>query len=294
MRPTPFYIHGIGGLKVSGRQSLSGATICLHGGPGGSCLSLYPFFPEERILGDWYFADLPNHGRSAGTDGDWSPETCIARLMAFADTLDGPLRVAGLSWGANVALTWAVTHPERVEAMLGISGAGDLAAIIAHQSSVIPTMPRAVLECMARAEHAQGQEARYLANHIYLETLEVWMAGNPGLAVYREKTLEFCPDSEANAGYMAHWLQPHLTGNQTRSALRALDRAGIPTLLIWGQDDRMGDAPCAMGHYAEGTHAELVQMPGAGHCPFVDRPELFFNTVNDFFVRHGRGRSSVP
>lgn len=287
MGTSPFFISGIGGVKVSGRRPLAGATVCLHGGPGGSCLTLYPFFSRDQVLGDWYFADLPNHGRSTGTDGDWSPEACIARLAAFADTLEGPLRVAGLSWGANVALAWAVAHSDRVQAMLGISGAGDLSAIIAHQSKVISTLPPAVLGRLARAEQATGPEARYLANRNYLDTLEVWMAGNPGLEVYREKTLEFCPDPVANAGYMAHWLQPHLTGDQTRRQLQALDRAGVPTLLIWGQDDRMGDASCAMGHYAQGTHAELVHMSGAGHCPFVDRPERFFATVNDFFSRHG-------
>ena len=38
--------------------------------------------------------------------------------------------------------------------MVGISGAGDLGAIIAHQSGIIDTLPAAVLECMAHAEHA--------------------------------------------------------------------------------------------------------------------------------------------
>lgn len=67
MSTTPFFINGIGGMKVSGRRPLAGATVCLHGGPGGNSLSVYPFFPKEQILGDWYFADLPDHGRSAGS-----------------------------------------------------------------------------------------------------------------------------------------------------------------------------------------------------------------------------------
>ncbi len=283
MSTRPFFIEGIGGMKVAGAVEHTGATICLHGGPGGNCLTLYPFFPAERLQGDWYFADLPNHGRSEGTDGDWSPEACIAMLEGFADALEGPLRVAGLSWGANVALTWAAAHPERFQAMLGISGAGDLDAIVAYQSQVVPTLPPEVLALMARSEHATGEEARYLSNRIYIETLPFWMRGNPGLELYLEKTLAFCPDPVANAAYTEHWLLPHLRGERTRQQLRALQRAGVPALLIRGQDDRMGDAPCAMDAYADGTGARVVRMAQAGHCPFVDQPDRFFATVARFF-----------
>ena len=283
MHAQPFFVAGIGGMKVSGAEPLPGATICLHGGPGGNSLTLYPFFPAERIQGDWYFADLPNHGRSDSTGGDWSPEACLAMLERFASTLQGPLRVAGLSWGANVALRWATTHPSRFSGFVGISGARDLQAVIAYQSQVIATMPPWLLALMERAATAEGKEAAYLSNRIYIETLAYWMRDNPGLTTYREKTLEFTPNPSANAGYMEHWLQPELTAAHVHDQLMQLQRAAIPALLIWGEDDRMGDAPCAMAHGAEDTGAQLLVIDNAGHCPFVDQPDRFFPAVRAFF-----------
>ena len=284
MRTVPFFVEGIGGMKVVGIDPLPGATICLHGGPGGNCLSLYPFFPPEHLAGDWFFADLPNHGRSESTGGDFSPATCIARLERFAATLEGPLRVLGLSWGANVALRWASDHPARFSAFVAISGARDLQAIIKHQSRVIATMPPALLERMARASAAQGKEREYLSNRIYIETLAHWMRDNPGLAVYREKTLAFTPCPEANAGYLKHWLEPELFAERVHGQLVWLRGAGVPALLIQGKDDRMGDAPCWMASDTEGTGATVLYISNAGHCPFVDQPDIFFSAVRTFFT----------
>ena len=80
----PFLIRDIGGITIEGEKPLQGSTICIHGGPGGNCLTMYPFFPSDSIAGRWYFVDLPNHGRSADTNGDWSKEKCIEVLQHFA------------------------------------------------------------------------------------------------------------------------------------------------------------------------------------------------------------------
>ena len=284
MRTAPFFVEGIGGMKVVGEAPLPGATICLHGGPGGNCLSLYPFFPPERVAGDWFFADLPNHGRSESTGGDFSPTACIERLERFAATLDGPLRVVGQSWGANVALRWASAHPARFSAYVSVSGARDLQAIIAHQARVIATMPPALQERMAQASQVIGKARDYLSNHIYIETLDYWMRDNPGLEVYREKTLSFTPCPDANAGYLKHWLVPELSAERVHAQLVTLRDEAVPVLLIQGQDDRMGDASCGMAFGSEDTGATVLHIPKAGHCPFVDQPDLFFRAVQDFFM----------
>ena len=285
MIPMPFFIEGIGGMKVEGTTEFPGTTICFHGGPGGNSLSLYPFFPAERLLGDWYFADVPNHGRSEGTGGDWSREACIAMLEGFADRLEGPLRVSGLSWGANVALEWAHAHSERFQCLITMSGAGNLDAVERHQMGVMANISPRLVAMMERGEVAEGKEAEYLSNRIWIETLPIWLEGNPCMEHYREKTLEFTPNSAANKGYWEHWLKPYLKPDLVRGQLMDLHERGVPAFVSWGKDDRMGDETCAMGYYAEGTGAELLLMENAGHCLFADHPDLFFDALNDFMMR---------
>ena len=66
--------------------------------------------------------------------------------------------------------------------------------------------------------------------------------------------------------------------------LMTLRDAAIPVLLIQGQDDRMGDASCGMAFGSEDTGATVLHIPKAGHCPFVDQPDLFFRAVQGFFL----------
>ena len=269
-------------MLVQGQSHRAGATICLHGGPGGHCQTLYPFFPPERLSGAWYFADIPNHGRSEHTEGDYSPETCLARLDAFAQQLDGPLRVAGLSWGANVAAEWAATHPDRFTCLIAISGGGDLDAIIAHQSAVIATMPPEVLAIMAKLEGAEGEAQRALSRQLWTLTLPIWMATNPGLARYQEGTRGFASDPVVNQAYQTTWLVPLLNPPHIQSLF---ERITAPSLLIRGLDDQMGDARCGMDTYIDSPSVDVLLLEDAGHCPFVDQPERFFGALETFLDR---------
>lgn len=282
----PFLQHGIGGIQRTGLQEHAGTTICIHGGPGANCLTLYPFFPEEQILGEWYFIDLPNHGRSCSTNDDWSKETCLRHLQHFASTLPKPLRLIGLSFGANVALEWANAYPEDIELFVGISGCGDIQSVIQHQGAVIQKMPAELLALMARLEKAEGAEADYLNNRVWLDSLDIWLEGNPGKEIYKQGTIEFRSNPIAAAGYIQSWLEPYIHRSNIDRQLQQLQELQIPTLLIWGRDDRMGSPECAMGYNASalGIDSYLI-IDGAGHCPFVDQPEQFFSALEQFFRR---------
>jgi pimeloyl-ACP methyl ester carboxylesterase len=66
--------------------------------------------------------------------------------------------------------------------------------------------------------------------------------------------------------------------------------ADIPTLLIWGSQDRMVELSSAerlKGHF---HHAKLAVMQGAGHIPYEERPEEFCRIVLDFLRRHSPAR----
>jgi pimeloyl-ACP methyl ester carboxylesterase len=60
--------------------------------------------------------------------------------------------------------------------------------------------------------------------------------------------------------------------------------AGLPTLIVWGEDDRM--IPSGHGETAAdripGCRFELI--PGAGHYPHEDNPDLFASLVANFIA----------
>jgi pimeloyl-ACP methyl ester carboxylesterase len=73
--------------------------------------------------------------------------------------------------------------------------------------------------------------------------------------------------------------------------------AGIPTLLVWGSEDRW--VPAEVGRRCAELlpHAPLVLLDGAGHAPYYERPAAFGDVVEDFLRRpEGRrpGERHIP
>ncbi len=64
-----------------------------------------------------------------------------------------------------------------------------------------------------------------------------------------------------------------------------LPRVKTPTLVVWGEHDRL--VPIAHGHaYAEGLpNARLAIMPSAAHYPYLETPEVFAHEIRRFVER---------
>jgi pimeloyl-ACP methyl ester carboxylesterase len=61
-----------------------------------------------------------------------------------------------------------------------------------------------------------------------------------------------------------------------------LPRIEVPTLLIWGDDDRRSPNTIAEQFQAAIPHAELAVMPNAGHVSNMEQPEAFNREVRRF------------
>jgi len=82
--------------------------------------------PAHRVIA----VDLPGHGRSDRPDTGYDFETVCRDLDGLLAALHpDPVVVVGHSWGATVALTFAVNHPDMALGVVCIDGgAGDLKA----------------------------------------------------------------------------------------------------------------------------------------------------------------------
>ena len=63
---------------------------------------------------------------------------------------------------------------------------------------------------------------------------------------------------------------------------------GLPTLLIWGEQDRI--IPVAHGYAAHeaAPGSRLEVLPGVGHFPHVESPTAVVDILDDFIATTGR------
>ncbi|WP_369249374.1 alpha/beta fold hydrolase [Streptomyces sp. R41] len=113
-----------GGRLWAARSGPGAPLVLCHGGPG-----LWDMFADvAELLADvtpvvrW---DQRGCGRSERCAGPWTSERFVADLDAVRRHF-GLERMAllGHSWGAQLALSYALAHPRRVSALVYVSGTG--------------------------------------------------------------------------------------------------------------------------------------------------------------------------
>lgn len=206
--------------------------------------------------------DLPGHGFAAKGDGvACSVPAYREFLAALLDAIGAASAVlVGTSLGGHVAAAFAASAPDRVKALalagsLGLVPVGEevrarVRAGLADQS------PEAV---RAKLRRLFGDEA--VPEGLVEEDARI--NNSPGARI----------SLDALGRYVAERLDDDVVGETL---------AAIPLLLLWGEQDR--SVPLDVGRAAARRfpHAQLVVLPGAGHAPYLDRPEAFNRALIDF------------
>jgi len=109
----------------SGRGTPGTTPLVLcHGGPGLWDMSedVAGMFNDRTTVVRW---DQRGGGRSEPCAGPWTTERFVADLDAVRRHF-APARTVllGHSWGASLALSYALAHPDRVAALIYVSGTG--------------------------------------------------------------------------------------------------------------------------------------------------------------------------
>jgi len=108
-------------MESTGRRP--GVVLC-HGGPG-----LWDYLaPVAPLVGGparVHRYDQRGCGRSGGAAGPFTIDQFVADLDAVIDAAgDGSIVLGGHSWGATLALLYALRHSERVVGLLYLNGTG--------------------------------------------------------------------------------------------------------------------------------------------------------------------------
>ena len=223
-----------------------------------------------------YAPDMPGFGGSAKPVADYSPAFFARFAAAYLDALgiEGAT-VAGNSLGGHVALRLALSESERVSALclidsvsLGrevswalrlptIPGYGDLA--IAWSKTPLGATQRAWLKAQLLFARPERAPAEWMNEQYRLAQLPGFMEA--ALAALRA--------------------QLDLRG-QREVLLDQLPRLEIPTLVVWGESDRILPVSQAREAVALLKQGSLELIPDCGHLPHVERPDHFVEAVGRF------------
>lgn len=250
-------------------------VIVLHGGPGAHHDYLRPGMDALATGRTLVYYDQRGGGRSVvarDVPVGWREQ--VADLDALRDVWGlGRLHLLGYSWGALLAMLYAVTHPERVASLALLSPAP--AAM----------RERAVYDDALAARNATPEllAARHALQQSGLRTQD--------LAAYNQRLFEL-----AVAGYFhdparARDLHPFRVTGRTQQEVwhslgetfdlrPALTHLDVRAIVVHGDDDPI---PLATAQAtAEALRAPCIVLPNCGHVPYVEAPEAFVAALDPF------------
>jgi 4,5:9,10-diseco-3-hydroxy-5,9,17-trioxoandrosta-1(10),2-diene-4-oate hydrolase len=222
-----------------------------------------------------YAIDHFNMGQSERVPGlNAGLEATADRLAAFMDVLGlDEADIAGHSHGGAVAMMFAARHPNRVRRLILFApanpfcGLGDQ-LIRFYQTRFgiwfarrIPFLPR-MLKATALSR-MYGDPSRVSSDALdgYTQGLHI-----PGTV---DHVLQIIQRWVVDMGLL-------------RSALTKL--AAKPTLLIWGDRDRAVGLDSARQLQRTLPQSRLMVLPGVGHIPFEEMPEVCNQAMRDWLI----------
>jgi pimeloyl-ACP methyl ester carboxylesterase len=202
--------------------------------------------------------DLRGHGRSPASP---EPYTAYGDLRALLDALMiDKATLIGLSAGAEVALNFAIVHPERV-ARLVLAAPG----LTGYKAPPLPWL-KPVFEAAAAGDPER-------AARLWAETPIMAMHTNRSAS----KTIEDLVTSNARLWTLKRTEQP-----LSPAAIGRLGEVKAPTLVIIGDADLPHIKEIGNLLVKEIATAKVVTIAGAGHIVNLDTPEAFNDAVLAF------------
>ncbi len=246
-------------------------VVCLHGWPESA--GMWDATLEALAAAGLraLAPDLPGYGASPAR----RPATWAMHRDAFEEwrTQQG-LDVLSLvvhDWGGLIGLRWACDHP------------GAVAALVISDTGFFPD---GRWHGMAETMRTPGVGEKLLAGLTEEGFATLLRSVSKGMT---DAAIASCWRALATEEGRAAQLELYRSGELAELEPYAgrLAALAVPTLLLWGADDRF--APVAGAHrlQAEIPHAELEVIAGTGHFVVADAPAAYAAAVAAFLARTG-------
>jgi haloalkane dehalogenase len=214
--------------------------------------------------------DLPGYGDSEPGERPGTWETHVEALDRFRLALElHEVVLVTHDWGVMIGLRWACDHPGAARA-LAISDGGFFADRRWHD--------------LANTMRTEGEGER-LMEGFTREGFE---------ALMKQASSGMAPDAVAH-----YWkgfgderrrrghLELYRSGDFEKLAPYegCVAALGLPTLVLWGADDRFAGVKMARRFHDEIPDSELLVLNGAGHFVWEDEPDASARSLVDFLAR---------
>ncbi|MDR3648160.1 MAG: alpha/beta fold hydrolase [Acidimicrobiales bacterium] len=277
----------IHGHDVAYRRAGHGPAVLLVHGIAGSSRTWEQVFPLLARSHTVVAPDLTGHGESAKPSSDYSLGAQASGLRDLLTILEiERATVVGQSFGGGVAMQLAYQYPEHCErlVLVGSGGLGREVSWLLRLLAVpgvelvlpvifppfVPKWGDKVVEFLERR------------NIRWPRGVEMWRA-------YSSLTTQ--ENRNAFVRTVRGVIDP---GGQSVSAIDRLYLAArMPTLIIWGDQDRIIPVSHAYAAHEAIEGSRLEIMEGAGHFPHVEEPVRFAEVLTEF-IRSTKPNSLAP
>ena len=233
--------------------------VCLH--TAGADGRQFRHLMSDPAVTDHYRViafDMPWHGKSnppvGWEDREYQLTTELYKqtVLAFCDAmaLDQPV-VMGCSMGGRIVLHLALEHADRFQAVVALEGADKLEAYYDTEWLHRPDVHGGEVA----AGFVSGQVAPQSPDEYRWETLWTYMQGGPGIF---KGDLYF------------YWVDGHFDDRSSR-----IDTSKYPVYLLAGEYDSSCTPERTEATAARIKGSKATVMPGIGHFPMSENPDLF-------------------
>jgi pimeloyl-ACP methyl ester carboxylesterase len=266
-------LDGLGAIELTVATGGTGRPVLLlHGGAGPPSVAGFAQLLVDRHPAQVY---TPTHPGFGGTPRpDWLTTIprlaeVYARLLDQLD-LDG-VTMVGNSVGGWIASELALRDSRRIRSMVLIDAVG-----IVVEGHPVADVFSLSLDDLSKLSYHDPVKFRIDPTKISEQQRAGMAANRAALAVYGG--------------------QPSTPDPTLRARLHEVR---VPTLVLWGDSDRVVDPEYGRAYAAAIPHAVFRLLPNTDHIPQIETPEQLLTAVWDFVAAHapsppdGKGGSAV-
>lgn len=264
----------------AGHRSVRPPLLLVHGGGADNaaiswCRSLAPLAHDREVLAP----DLPGFGYTDGIAPQPTSSAMADRLRELLDALGiGKVVVCGVSMGGEVALQFALRHPDRCAAVVAIAAGG---LISRYGNRLVHGSLWLASRIPDRWLHRLNDVANRFSRQFIRNAVKHRRRLPPGLLE------EYVRESRRPGAGWAYALYTKTAigpASMRNSVLHRMSELAVPALFFHGSDDQLVDPEGSEQAARLAPNARHVEVPDCGHWAQLEVHDRFLAELRAFLL----------